>query len=233
MPPTTQLLRAPPAEIVAERLQGIRNRIADAGRDPGLLRIVAVTKGFDESAPLAALEAGLTDVGENYPEELIQKASALAADSEKVTWHMIGAIQRRRVKDLFEIVDCWQTVSRDVEVSSISRYAPAASIFLQVDTTGLPNRNGSPIDGVRELLGVATAAGLRVRGLMTIGPGPAADRSMTVAAFSAVRDLAEDLQLEELSMGMTEDLEAAVRAGSTMLRMGRALFGERTRAEGH
>jgi PLP dependent protein len=152
---------------------------------------------------------------------------------QKLCWHMIGAIQRRRIRALSEIVDCWQTVSRDEEIASIARYAPGCPIFLQVDTTRLANRNGAPIERVPELLSVARAAGLEVRGLMTVGPGPQAEPSATAAAFEDVARLADRLGLDELSMGMTEDLEAAVAAGTTMLRVGRALFGPRASAGGH
>ncbi|MFZ0665532.1 MAG: YggS family pyridoxal phosphate enzyme [Acidimicrobiales bacterium] len=225
------LLAAPPVEVVVERLQAIRTRIKDAGGDPEAVRVVAVTKGFDQSAIRAAIEAGMTDVGENYPQELLSKASA--ADSPGVTLHMIGAIQRRRIKALATVVDCWQTVSRSEEISSLAELAPGVAVFIQVDTTGRPDRNGcSPADAPR-LVSTAGEAGLRVRGLMTIGPGPQVPETETVSAFETVAGLARDLDLGEISMGMTEDLQPAVAAGTTMLRVGRALFGPRTNAQGY
>ena len=83
------------------------------------MRIVAVTKGFDASAPRAAYASGLSDIGENYPDELLAKAGE--PRPEGTVWHMLGAIQRRRVKSLAPVVGCWQTVSREAEISSISR----------------------------------------------------------------------------------------------------------------
>jgi uncharacterized pyridoxal phosphate-containing UPF0001 family protein len=213
---------APPVEVVAQRLAGIRERVHAAGGDPALVRIVAVTKGFDESAPRAALAAGLTDVGENYPAELLAKASAV--DAPDATWHMVGGIQRRRIKALSAVVDCWQTVSRPEEVSSLARYAPRTAVFVQVDTTGLPGRNGCPPADVGSLVAIARDAGLDVRGLMTIGPGP---QSSPQKGFEIVASIARNLDLHEISMGMSDDIEAAVSAGSTMLRVGRGLFGDR------
>ena len=217
------LLEAPPAEVVSERLDGIRTRIQGAGRDPESVRVVAVTKGFDRSAPDAAYAAGLLDIGENYPDELVAKAAApRPADA---VWHMLGAIQRRRVKTLAAVVGCWQTVSRDVEVLSIAEHAPGAAVFIQVDTTGMANRNGCAPEEVPRLAGTARECGLRLRGLMTIGPpGPPGQARQ---GFELVASLAADLGVAEISMGMSDDLEVAVMAGSTMVRVGRALFGPR------
>ena len=106
----------------------------------------------------------------------------------------------------------------------IARFAPGATVLVEVDTSGLPGRNGCPPDDVRGLVPRLRDAGLDVRGLMTVAaPDPVAASS----AFTTVRALADELGLEERSMGMTDDLEAAVQAGSTMVRIGRALFGER------
>jgi PLP dependent protein len=222
------LLAAPISDVVGERLAAIRKRISAAGGDPELVRIVAVTKGFDESAIRAAIEVGLTDVGENYPQELLSKASA--ADHPGVTLHMIGAIQRRRIKSLAPVADCWQTVSRSVEISSLAEHAPGTAVFIQVDTTGRPDRNGCSPPDVPVLVSAALEAGLKVRGLMTIGPGPDSEEAETLSGFETVAALSNELGLGEVSMGMTEDLEPAVRAGTTMLRVGRALFGPRTTA---
>jgi PLP dependent protein len=199
----------------------VRHRIASCGRDPQEVTIVAVTKGFDESAPLVARELGLSDVGENYPDELLEKAAVATS----VRWHMLGSIQRRRIKDLGPVVTCWQTLSRHEEVDSLARIAPRTQVFVQVDTTGLEHRNGCSPEGAPSVVAAAAAAGLEVRGLMTVGApgGPA----LAAPGFDIVANIARDLGLFELSMGMSDDIEVAVRAGSTMLRVGRALFGER------
>ncbi len=191
------------------------------------MRVVGVTKGFGPEAVTAARAAGLVDIGENYASELVAKAATLEADassSTSVTWHFLGAIQRNKVARLAPIVGMWQSVARAEEGARIARFAPGANVLVEVDTTGLDGRNGCPPGGVRALVPRLREAGLDVRGLMTVAaPDPEAAQS----AFETVRRLADELGLEERSMGMSDDLDVAVRAGSTMVRIGRALFGER------
>jgi hypothetical protein len=210
-------------DVVAERLAELRRKVESAGRDPAGVRIVAVTKGFDETAPAAAFAVGLQDVGENYADELLEKASL--SDAAGVSWHMLGAIQRRKTKMLAPVVGCWQTLARNEEVESLSRHAPGAQVFVQVETTGQPGRNGCAPEEVPGLVAAARDAGLAVRGLMTVGPPGRS--SAAREGFELVAALAAALGLEELSMGMSDDLEIALSAGSTMLRVGRGLFGPR------
>ncbi len=224
----TTISTSPPSSAsnwVAERLHSVRLRIAQAGGDPTAIRVVAVTKGFGPEAVVAARAAGLQDIGENYASELVDKAAALGDTSSAPTrWHFLGAIQRNKVARLAPIVGVWQSVSRVEEGARIARFAPGATVLVEVETTGLSGRNGCPPDDVRTLVPRLRDTGLDVRGLMTVAaPGPEAAAS----AFEAVRSLADELGLEERSMGMTDDLEVAVRAGTTMVRIGRALFGER------
>lgn len=216
---------APPADVVSERLASIRARIEHAGADPDAVTVIAVTKGFDSGAAAAALAVGLDQVGENYADELLHKAADPATAG--AAWNFIGGIQRRIVKKLAPFVVCWQTLSRPEEISSVASASPGAEIFVQVDTTGLAQRNGCRPSDVARLVEMARDSGLTLRGLMTVGPpgGPAGSRP----AFELVASLGKDLGLRELSMGMTGDLEEAIRAGSTMLRVGRGLFGERKR----
>jgi hypothetical protein len=226
----TTISTSPPSSAndgVAERLDSVRLRIERAGGDPSAVRIVAVTKGFGPDAVRAARAAGLHDIGENYANELVSKAAELHGDSSSpspVRWHFLGAIQRNKVARLAPIVGVWQSVSRAEEGDRIARFAPGATVFVEVDTTGRSGRNGCPPEEVPALVPRLRDAGLDVRGLMTVAaPGPEA----AALGFSTVRALADELALEERSMGMTDDLEAAVRAGTTMVRIGRALFGER------
>jgi PLP dependent protein len=187
---------------------------------------VAVTKGFGPEAVVAARAAGLYDIGENYANELVTKAAEVEVEppSPPTRWHFLGAIQRNKVARLAPIVGVWQSVSRMEEGERIARFAPGATVLVEVDTTGLSGRNGCPPDAARTLVSGLREEGLEVRGLMTVAaPGPDAARS----AFETVRALADELDLEERSMGMTDDLDAAVRAGTTMVRIGRALFGDR------
>jgi PLP dependent protein len=210
------------SEEVGERLAAVRQRIVDAGGDPFRVRIVAVTKGFGADAVAAAREAGLLDLGENYAAELLAKAEGPVADG--VRWHFLGAIQRNKVAQLAPVVGLWQSVAREQEGERIARFAPGAPVLVQVDVTGLPGRNGCAPAAAGELVARLREHGLDVAGLMTVAaPGAAAARQ----AFTVVGRLADELGLEERSMGMSDDLEAAVAMGSTMLRVGRALFGAR------
>lgn len=215
---------APSAASVAERLAGVRRRIEAAGGDPRAVRVLAVTKGFGPEAVTAAVGAGLGDVGENYAQELVAKAAALAPGTAgAVRWHYLGAVQRNKVQSLAPLVDCWDSVARVVEGREIARRRPGAAVLVEVDASGVPGRTGCTAGEVPLLVGELVALGLEVRGLMTVAPrGPGAR-----AAFRLVRDLADRLGLPERSMGMTDDLEDAVAEGSTMVRVGRALFGDR------
>jgi hypothetical protein len=224
----TTISTSPPSsasEQVAERLAAVRRRIEEAGGDPSRVRIVGVTKGFGPEAVAAARGAGLRDIGENYANELVAKAAETGADaSSPLRWHFLGAIQRNKVPRLAPIVGLWESVARAEEGARIARFAPGAAVLVEVDATGLAGRNGCPPEHVGELIVRLRGEGLDVRGLMTVAaPGPDAARS----AFETVRRLADAQGLEERSMGMSDDLEEAVRSGTTMVRVGRALFGER------
>jgi PLP dependent protein len=219
---------APSSEVVAERVEAVRRRIELCGGDPEKVAIVAVTKGFSAAAVVAALGAGVADIGENYADELLHKAAAVAsapATQIRARWHYLGAIQRRKVRDLAGVVDCWHTVSRVVEGEAIARRAGAATVMVEVQATGIPGRNGCLPSEVGGLVGVLRGLGLDVRGLMAVGPpGPP---ELSRAAFRTTAHLAHELGLPDISMGMSGDLEVAVEEGATVVRVGRALFGER------
>ncbi len=222
------LASAPPPDVVAARVVALRHRIEEAGRDPAGVRIVAVTKGFTSSAVDAARRAGLYDIGENYVDELLTKAGAgavVGAGEPETRWHYLGAVQRRRVRVLAPVVSWWQTVSRVVEGVSIATHAPGATVLVEVDTTGAPGRNGCPPSEVSALVASLREQGLDVRGLMTVGPAGPPEESRP--GFGLTARLARDLGLPEVSMGMSDDLDVALSEGSTMVRVGRALFGER------
>jgi uncharacterized pyridoxal phosphate-containing UPF0001 family protein len=165
----------------------------------------------------------LTTLGENYAAELIEKAEALR--DESVAWHYLGAIQTNKIGRLAPVADVFESLMREREAEAIGARKPDAKVMVQVDLTGKPGRNGAPLDDVEPLVHRARALGLHVEGLMTVAPiEPDAARK----AFRAVKDLATELGLRECSMGMTDDLEIAVEEGSTMVRVGRALFGARS-----
>ncbi len=206
---------------VAERLADARERI-DARAGGRAVRIVAVTKGFGPGAVRAAVAAGLTDIGENYAQELIAKASSGEA-AGVVRWHFIGAVQRNKVAHLAPFVGVWQTVDRPAVADAIARHSPGATAFVQVNLTGAPQRAGCAWEDIETVALSAQRAGLTVVGLMGIGPeeGPAP------GLFRLLATAAERLGLAEVSMGMSADYEAAVAEGSTMVRLGTVLFGPR------
>jgi PLP dependent protein len=185
--------------------------------------VVGVTKGFGPEAVSAARHAGLTDLGENYAAELVEKAVA-DGDDLGVVWHFLGAVQRNKVAQLAPLVGVWESVARAAEGERIARFAPGARVLVQIETTGLAGRNGCSPEAAGELVARLGDLGLDVGGLMTVAaPGDSAAKE----AFGTLARLADRLGLEERSMGMSDDLEAAVAAGSTMVRIGRALFGDR------
>jgi PLP dependent protein len=216
-----------PASI-ARHLAAVAARIERAGGDPRSVSVLAVTKGFGPAAVEAAWAAGILEVGENYANELVAKRSALAGRGPSgQRWHFLGAIQTNKVARLAPLVDCWQSVSRPIEGERIARAAPGARVLVQVAFTGAPGRPGAPPGAVPGLVDRLRGLDLEVAGLMAVAPrGEDAAR----AAFATVRRLADDLGLLVRSMGMTEDLELAVAEGSTMVRIGRGLFGDRPTA---
>ncbi len=224
--------RAPivdPAEV-ADRVAHVRDRIAAAGGDVDRVRLVAVTKGFGVDVVRAALAAGLTDLGESYAQELVAKVEALAAGAPPAgppRWHFIGRLQRNKVRALAPIVHLWQSVDRAELGHEIARRAPGAAVLVQVNVTDEAQKGGCRLGEVDALVAELAAGGLEVRGLM--GVGRFGDPAATRAGFAALVAAAERLGLPERSIGMTDDLELAVAAGATMVRVGRDLFGERPR----
>jgi uncharacterized pyridoxal phosphate-containing UPF0001 family protein len=233
--------------VVAARLEEVWRRVRSTGRDPATVRLVAVTKGFDVSAVTGAVAAGVLDIGENYADELLAKAALLSTgvpastgdgdgdgagsgDGPRPRWHYLGAVQRRKVRDLAPVVGCWQTVARAVEAEAIAGRAPGASVLVEVDVSGQPGRNGCHPAAVGTLVGRCRSLDLDVRGLMVVAPAGPVETARQ--AFRTTAGLAAGLGLAELSMGMTGDLEVALEEGSTMVRVGRALFGPRPEAGG-
>lgn len=211
------------AAEVALRLDAIRARLADAGGDPASIEIVAVTKGFTATAVRWALHVGLTHVGENYAEEAVAK-HAEVGDSTAI-WHFLGRLQRNKIRLLAPFVGLWQSIDRAEVVAELAVRAPGAAILVQVNPLDDPSKGGCAIRELDDLVFRARDAGLDVRGLMAVGSE--GDLAATERAFGVVNELAERLGLGERSLGMSDDLEVAARVGTTMVRVGRALFGER------
>ena len=207
---------------IAAQVEAIRGRIEAVGGDPDHVRLVAVTKGHGVDAIEAAVAAGVPDVGESYAQELLAKVDAVEVP---VRWHFIGGLQRNKVRSVAPFVQLWQSVDRLSLAGEIARHAPGASVLVQVNVSGQAQQGGCPPERLSSVVDGCTDLGLDVRGLMAIGPqGPDPE---VRAAFRRVRELADQHGLPERSMGMTSDLEAAVAEGSTMVRIGTALFGPR------
>lgn len=219
-------------------LDAVRARIADAaaaaGRDASSITLVAVTKGFAWQEVRPVVEAGgLIDLGENRVQELRAKQQ-LAAD-EHLRWHLIGTLQRNKVKDVVGRVVLIHSIDTPELAATIGARAHAAGstqdVLVEVNTSGEATKHGvAPGEAERLADLVARTDGLRLRGLMTIaapGDGDAARRSF--ARLRALRDsiAAHDPQVTELSMGMSGDLEQAIAEGATIVRVGTAIFGER------
>jgi PLP dependent protein len=214
---------------VATGLTEVRERIAAAarraGRDPGAVRLVAATKTVPAERVAEAVALGLTDVGENRAQELLAKADALAVESPSadLSWHFLGRLQRNKVRALASHVAWWQSVDREALGAVIARHVPGARVLVEVNLAGEEQKGGcAPADAAR-LADALRQADLRVEGVMTIPPAGDDPRPW----FAALRDLAGDLGVHELSMGMTDDYEVAVEEGATMVRIGRAIFGAR------
>jgi pyridoxal phosphate enzyme (YggS family) len=213
---------------IRSRADAVRERIRTAGGDPASIALVAVTKAFPASVMRHALEAGLLDVGENYAQELADKAEALGPDALVALGarlHFVGRLQRNKVRALAPLVDLWQTVDRPELGAEIARRAPGAAVLVQVNASGEASKGGCRLDDAPALVDQLRRVGLDVRGVMTVGV--ADDEPATGRAFAAVAALADSLDLPVRSMGMSADLEVAVAEGATMVRIGRDLFGPR------
>lgn len=215
--------------VVAARAATVRDRIASAGGGSDV-QLLAVTKGFGVDAVAAAWSAGLVEVGENYAQELLDKVVELGAgpiDGHRVevAWHFIGRLQRNKVRHLAAVVALWQTVDRAELAAEIAKRAPGAAVLVQLNLSGEAQKGGCPPTEAPTLVARAVELGLDVRGLM--GVAPAGPPEQARPGFRQLVELADRLDLPVRSIGMSADLEVAVQEGSTMVRVGRDLFGER------
>lgn len=222
---------------IAENLQAVRARIAAAcaraGRAPSSVTLVAVSKRQPVAALREAYAAGCLDFGENYAQELLEKAAELGGLDLRL--HHIGHLQTNKVKALIGKVALFHGVDRAELVRELDKRAAAAGqrapVLIQVNTSGEGTKSGCAPAALRELYAEAAAcAHLEVRGLMTM-PAPSDDPEAARPAFRklrALRDSLGDPRLVELSMGMSHDFEVAIDEGATLVRVGTAIFGART-----
>jgi PLP dependent protein len=225
-------------QSIPARLSAVRERVAAAahaaGRDPADIRIIGASKRQPLAAVQAAIAAGLEDFGENFVQEALSKMDAVGPGQAR--WHFIGALQSNKTAVVAERFDWVHSIDRLKLAERLSRQRPAAlpllAVCLQVNIGGEASKSGvAPADTAALAHAVAALPRLRLRGLMAIPP-PESDPERQRAWCRRLAELqaqlcAEGLALDTLSMGMTDDLEAAVAEGATLVRIGTALFGPR------
>lgn len=213
---------------VAANLASVRERIAQAGRSPDDITIVAVTKGFGPEACREALAAGLTILGENRVQEALPKMEAVPG----ARWHLIGHLQTNKVRlatGRFELI---HSVDSGHLAEALARTNPEQQVLVEVNVAREPQKSGVDAAAAPDLI-EQVAGLLDLRGLMAMGP-VGLDPTPAFEELRALRDRAQERlgkSLPILSMGMSGDFEAAVRAGSTMLRLGQVLFGPRPKRQ--
>ena len=224
--------------MIAANLQAVHARVSAAcvaaGRSPQSVQLLAVSKTVPPDAVLQAAAAGQLAFGENYIQEAVLKIEALRG--RPLQWHCIGPVQSNKTRLVAQHFDWVQSIDRLKIAQRLSEQRPSGlaplQVCIQVNTDGGPTKAGVAPRELPELAhAVAALPRLTLRGLMTI-PEPAADFASAVALHMQARTLleslrAEGLQLDTLSMGMSADLEAAIHAGSTLVRVGTAIFGAR------
>lgn len=242
--------------FIAENLKHIRERIAQAalrrGREPNHVNLVAVSKTFPVHAVMAAYNAGQRHFGENRPEEGAEKIPLIReslGDGTLPTWHMIGNIQRRKAPLVIAHFDMVHSIERMAVATRLSTLAQQANrtipVLLECNVSGEVSKNGYAMTGwendllmrqsfINEVAAVINLPGLEVRGLMTMAP-LVEDAQAIRPVFVSLRALRDvlyeafpDADFPHLSMGMSSDYEVAVEEGATLVRIGRAIFGQRT-----
>ena len=225
---------------IAANIEKIKQRIAAAcsraGRDPHSVELMAVTKTVSTERILQAVDAGITLLGENYVQEAREKQELLGGSARM---HLIGHLQTNKAKYAVRLFDCVHSVDRLELAQELNKRAKAVNrildILIEVNVSGEQTKNGVSRAQARELIGrVAGLENLFVRGLMTMAPY-SDDPETSRPYFQALRQLRDDIareeiprvQMAELSMGMTDDFEVAIEEGSTIVRIGRAIFGAR------
>lgn len=231
------------ASPLQAKLDRVNGRISAAAlavsRDPNGIVLVAVSKTFGVDAVLNAVAAGQTRFGENYVQEAVEKIAAVRAalPHTPIEWHFIGPIQSNKTRAIAENFDWVQSMYRRKIAERLSeqrpRQLPPLNVLVQVNISGEASKSGvAPADTSSLAAAIARLPNLRLRGLMAV-PEPNPDPHAQRAAFDRLQRLFEAISgqrgadWDTLSMGMSADLEAAIAAGSTMVRVGTAIFGAR------
>jgi len=232
---------------IAQHLDTVRQRIANAaqtaGRDPNSVQLLAVSKAHPAQDLLEAIEAGQTCFGESYLQEALDKMATVDAQSNQpCEWHFIGPCQSNKTSAMAQHFDWVHSVDRLKIAQRLSDQRPnhenssnqALNICIQVNTSGEQTKSGLAPEQVETLAAsIQTLPGLKLRGLMTI-PAASNDIEQQRIPFRLLKQLLDELNtkgygLDTLSMGMSNDLEAAIMEGATIIRVGTALFGPRNK----
>ncbi len=221
-------------QTIGERIRAAEQRF---GRKPGSVQLLAVSKKHPSASIREAIDAGQTCFGENYVQEMVEKAAELANDSSDLEWHFIGPIQSNKTRLIASTARWVHSVDSLKIAQRLSDQKPAdapeINICLQVNISHEISKSGvQPAELAALAIQIAALPGIRWRGLMAI-PAPEQDFVQQRAVFAQVRVLQEGLvaqgfALDTLSMGMTDDMEAAIAEGATIVRIGTAIFGSRT-----
>ena len=232
--------------LISDNLQAVRADIRraalDCGRSEQQVCLLAVSKTFGADAVLEAVHAGQVAFGENYLQEAVDKITFIrqSAPELDLEWHFIGPIQSNKTRPIAEHFAWVHSVDREKIAQRLSEQRPAdmppLNICLQINISGESTKSGaSPEDAVSLAKRIHALPGLRLRGLMAV-PEPTNDEQQQRAAFRQLKQLndeivAQGIVLDTLSMGMSSDLHAAIAEGSTMVRIGTAIFGKRDYAK--
>lgn len=226
--------------VIADNIQAIRQRMTAAAvraqRDPDAIKLLAVTKTVSATRINEAIAAGITAFGENYVQEAKEKIVAI---DKRVEWHMIGYLQTNKVKYVVNLFDYIHSVDRLELAREINKRVASTgrqmNILVEINVSGEDTKSGVPVIHAIELIkAISLLENLSVKGLMTMAPY--SDNSENSRPyFSELKRLQKKIineglagiQMHELSMGMTDDFEVAIEEGATMVRIGRAIFGER------
>jgi hypothetical protein len=240
--------------MIAHHIEAVRGRIAAAarraGRQPDAITLVAVTKTHPPQVVQQAIAAGVIHLGENRVQEAQEKIAALQAERARVRWHLLGHLQRNKAKAALSLFDSIQTLDSLRLAETLNHQAQQATpaqpfpVLLQVNVSGEASKEGFALPGglenherlsgfMAQVAEVLALPHLQVRGLMTIAPY-SDDPQTARPVFRRLRLLRDDLarrfpaaDWSQLSMGMSSDFEVAIEEGATIVRIGRALFGER------
>jgi len=217
---------------IGANIKDVQNRIAQAcersGRSAKEITLVAITKSVGVQAIRAAFDSGIRDFGENRVQEAEEKIRQLSYLRQSITWHMVGHLQSNKARTAEKLFDIIHSVDSVRLADILNRCAEKPlPVLLEVNVSGEASKSGFSVNELSDVIGqIKPLSSLKLTGLMTIAPSsdePEAVRPV----FRRLRQLRDAFGLKHLSMGMTDDFEVAVEEGATMLRVGRAIFGDR------